>query len=183
MVNDGRYPQAVRDGIAVQEMAEDLLIFDTRVQRAHSLNATAKAVWEVCDGKHSPTQLAEGLGLDRDAVMLALQSLSACDLLEHPVSSERVVSRREVLRRLAFAGAAAAAVPVIRSVAVPTAAHAASLCTKGSCPSRQFCGSQQTCRAGSSLDSGSSCGVGANSCGVGSVCSNRDDSSRCVPLR
>ena len=63
MVNDGRYPKAVQDGIAAQEMADDLLIFDTRVQRAHSLNATAKAVWSACDGEHSPAQIAEGWGL------------------------------------------------------------------------------------------------------------------------
>jgi hypothetical protein len=37
------------------------------------------------------------------------------------------------------------AVPVIRSVAVPTAA-AASLCTKNSCPDGDFCGSLQTCK-------------------------------------
>ena len=75
-MNDGRYPKAVQEGIAVEEMAEDLLIFDTRVQRAHSLNETASAVWAACDGEHSPEQLAERLGLDRDAVTLALQSLS-----------------------------------------------------------------------------------------------------------
>jgi hypothetical protein len=89
-------------------------------------------VWQVCDGKHTPAQLAERLGLDRDAVMLALRSLGDCGLLEDRVSSEPTVSRREVLRRLALVGGAAAAVPVIRSIVVPTAAHAASVCTAGS---------------------------------------------------
>jgi hypothetical protein len=171
MVNDGRYPKAVRDGIAVQEMAEDLLIFDTRVQRAHSLNQTARAVWSACDGEHSTAQIADGLGLDRDAVTLALQSLSACGLLEDPVTPDKTVSRREVLRRLAVAGAAAAAVPVIRSVAVPTAAHAASLCNSTSCPPGQFCGSIYTCGSGDPVPVGQSCSAGANLCASTSHCS------------
>lgn len=129
MLSDDACPVAVRAGIAVEEMGDDLLIFDTRSQRAHSLNAAAAAVWQACDGEHTPAQLAQRLGFDEDAVRLALRSLSDCELLEDPVLTEGFVSRRALLRRLAFAGVAA--VPIIRSVAVPSAAHAASLCTTG----------------------------------------------------
>lgn len=145
-------PVAVRVGIAVEEMGDDLLIFDTRSQRAHSLNAAAAAVWKACNGEYTPAQLAQRLGFDEDAVRLALRSLADCGLLEAPVVAEGFVSRRALLRRLAFAGAGAAvAVPIIRSVAVPSAAHAASLCTTGPrhpCPDASFCDSLQACQPG-----------------------------------
>jgi hypothetical protein len=101
-------PVAVRVWIAVEEMGDDLLIFDTRSQRAHSLNAAASAVWKACDGEHTPAQLAARLAFDEDPVRLALRSLSDCDLLQAPVLAEGFVSRRALLRRLAFAGAGAA---------------------------------------------------------------------------
>jgi hypothetical protein len=78
VVLEGDRPKAVEDGIVVEPMGDELIVFDARVQRAHSLNATARAVWRACDGEHTPAQLAGILALDRDAVLLAIRPTAGC---------------------------------------------------------------------------------------------------------
>jgi hypothetical protein len=181
MLSDGACLVAVRVGIAVEEMGDDLLIFDTRSQRAHSLNA-AGTVWRACDGQHTPAALAQRLGFDEDAVALALRSLSDCELLEHPLVSQGFVSRRALLRRLALAGAGAAvAVPIIRSVAVPSAAHAASLCTTfQDCPGGFFCNSLRACKPGVGYSIGAPCHEGSGSCPFPNQCVGASGYTYCV---
>jgi hypothetical protein len=79
------------------------------------------------------------------------------------------ISRREVIRRLALAGAAtAAAAPLVRTIVAPTPAHAVSGCACGVgagttvCPAGQGCLAAVTCV--SCVGSGSACTVGTFTC-------------------
>jgi Coenzyme PQQ synthesis protein D (PqqD) len=159
-------------------MGDELLVFDSTTDRAHSLNAAAASVWRACDGTRDIDALAERCGLDPVAVGLALDSLRNCGLLidfEGPR-----VSRRQALRTAAVLGAGIAAVPVIRSIVAPTVAMAASsacvlpgdACTaEATCCSSSFCNSHAVCHPGSAR-SGTSCVPGQGSCLLGSHCSS-----------
>jgi hypothetical protein len=98
------------------------------------LNRTAAVVWRHCDGQRSPEDLAGllqdqlDLPADLDLVWLALEHLDRAQLLSAPLEghpSQRY-SRRELTRKLARVGLAAALLPLVHSIVAPTPAHAQS---------------------------------------------------------
>ena len=125
------YPRARRDGLLSEQVGSDVIVFDGARQEAHSLNRSASIVWQHCDGERSVPELAavlgDELGIEPNdsLVEFALDELSRAHLLEMPSGSE-LVTRRDVVRRLSFAGAAAVALPVVLSIVAPTPAMAAS---------------------------------------------------------
>src|SRR5437868_3755094 len=109
-------------------MPDELLVYDLKSHRAHCLNQTAAFIWNHCDGRTEVPalagMLAERLGgnVDNNVVWLALEQLGSLDLLQGQVRYPDGVpklSRRDAMKGL---GLAAAAVPLILSVASPTAA-------------------------------------------------------------
>ena len=127
-------PRARQDGLVVEQVDEELLIYDLERDRAHSLNATAARVFRHCDGERDAAALAArlsdeaGESVDEELVRAALGRLSDARLLEEPVArtspQERGWSRREALRKLGYAGAAGLALPVVKSIVAPTPAEA-----------------------------------------------------------
>ena len=70
----------------VEQVGDDLVLFDHRTHAAHSLNAAAAFVWERCDGDHSAELIAdqartEGLDLTVEAVRQTIQQLHDKQLL------------------------------------------------------------------------------------------------------
>jgi hypothetical protein len=126
----GEAPLARSDDLIVEELGDEILIYDTDADRAHSLSADAAKIWRSCDGSTSRDQLVAGLGLDSDTVARALDELGRCELLVQPPTLAPVAegsTRREVTIKLAKVGAAAAAAPLIVSVAAPPPALAVTL--------------------------------------------------------
>jgi hypothetical protein len=117
-------PTARVDGLLVEEVDEELVIFDIERHRAHALNAPAATVWRTCDGTRGLAELQETSGLSEDAVRLAVAQLVDRNLLAE--TSAPGFSRRAVLRGGAIAGAVGLALPVIQSIVAPTPAMAAS---------------------------------------------------------
>ena len=113
----------------VESIDGELCVYDTARQRVHSLNHTAAFVWQRCDGRTAPAEMAAALAAeasidDAEAVVqLTLQELAAAQLLAGPIDEVARVSRRDLLRR----GVAAAAVPAIYSIVAPTPAAAQSV--------------------------------------------------------
>ena len=123
-------PQARRDGLVVQELSGETLVYDLERHKAHCLNAMAARVWTLCDGTRSLEQIAGLVAPElqaRDAeevIQLALADLGKARLLrERPKRSAGVSSssRREIVKRL---GMATAFLPVVASILAPTAAEA-----------------------------------------------------------
>jgi coenzyme PQQ synthesis protein D (PqqD) len=169
-------PLARKDGLIVDSIGDELLVYDVASSRAHSLNAVAADVWRACDGDRDLGQLAEFTGLDRSAVELALNNLQEVGLISRYEPSG--VSRRVVLRRLSLTAAGlAVGLPVIRSITAPTAAmaYAISCPNSGQCPhpDGSFCGSNGKCVSSGGnrpvLPTGS-CYVSASSCRSDSFC-------------
>ena len=122
-------PKARRDGLIVQELPTELLVYDQKNHRAHCLNAPAASVFKSADGSRSVAEIARatserlGAAFDEDLAWLALHELDRNSLLETPLPLvPRGTARRDVLR----AGAVAAMLPVILAITAPTSASAQS---------------------------------------------------------
>jgi Coenzyme PQQ synthesis protein D (PqqD) len=126
---------------------DELLVYDSAKNRAHSLNRTAAAVWKLSDGNHSPSQIAAAVSrrfsvhVDESVVLFALDQLARAHLLVEPQTSVKNSSRRAALRTLGKA--AVIALPLITSIVAPPPARAASCRHNGS-----SCGSNAQCCSG-----------------------------------
>lgn len=127
--------QARQDGLLVQEVGDELVIYDQKRDIIQALNPTTALVWRHCDGQTSITEmaalLAQELGLprDEDLVWLTLEQLEKARLLRESLSHTTdagKVSRREVVRNLGLVGGLALLLPVISSITAPTPAMAQS---------------------------------------------------------
>lgn len=114
---------ARRDDLLVQKVGEEVIVYDLASHRAHSLNRTASLVFEKLDGKRPIEGVAKDLGKalgrphSNELVAAAVNELAAADLLRPGAA----LPRRSILR-----GLAAGLLPVVVSIAVPTAASAQS---------------------------------------------------------
>lgn len=120
-------PMARSDELVVEEVGDEILVYDQRNDRAHCLSGAAARVWRASDGDTTVEQMSDALEIDLDVVRDALQELGGCDLLEawQPAG----VTRREATTKLAKVGAVAAAAPLIYSIAAPSPALATSQAT------------------------------------------------------
>ena len=134
-------PEARRDGIIVRHFEGEVLIYDVERDKAHCLNSLAGQIWRHCDGTNTPSEIAaslshqKGATLDDNIVLLGLEELRRSHLLvESDQVTQRIpqtgMSRREAVRRIGLG--AAIALPLVASLAVPTAVEAAVSCG-GSC--------------------------------------------------
>jgi hypothetical protein len=140
-------PRGRQDGLVVERVGDELLIYDLERDKAHCLNETAALVFEHCDGRHTVGELAARLSgengdVAEDLVRRALLRLADEQLLEEPVSPPggREWSRRQIVKRAAVAGAAAGlALPAVKSIVAPTPAQAQVTPAACACGVNSFC--------------------------------------------
>jgi hypothetical protein len=121
---DSYRPKAREEELLVEALDDEILVCDTHRDSAHVLNETASSVWRACDGQRDVDALGTYCALDQETVLLALERLRSCQLLDEPADGGGV-SRRVMLRRTAIAGAGVGgALPLIRSITLPTPAMA-----------------------------------------------------------
>ncbi|MBI3652531.1 MAG: PqqD family peptide modification chaperone [Acidobacteria bacterium] len=140
-------PQARSEGLVIQELADEVLVYDLQRDKAHCLNRTAALVWQHSDGQNSIAEIAAQVGqktgaaVDEALVWLALEQLSKAHLLPAIVKAEvgkKSLTRREVIRRLGIG--AAVAIPIVTSIVAPLAVQAATCLGAGSpCSSGAEC--------------------------------------------
>jgi hypothetical protein len=132
------FSHARKDGLVVQELQGETLVYDVRRDRAHCLNRVASLVWHRSDGRTSVGDMARllerelGTPVDEQVVSLALERLGKAHLLRERISAPTgpaAHSRREIIRKLSLAGGVALLLPVVDSIVAPTPASAAT------CPS------------------------------------------------
>src|SRR5438874_2322290 len=108
-------PKARREGLIVQTLPDETLVYDLDRDSAHCLNQTAALVWNRCDGNSTTKQIARAVSLDleqtidENLVWLALDQLGRNHLLisGRPAPVIPGMSRREVMRALAVSAAVA----------------------------------------------------------------------------
>ncbi len=152
-------PTARNNGLVIQEMPDEVLVYDLDSNKAHCLNRSAAFVWRSCDGSNSVADIARefeanaGGRVSEDFVWLAIDQLQENGLLV-PGTESRFAgqSRREVLKKIGLASMVA--LPVIASLATPQSAMAAGSCactvaancaTQTSCPSTVNCNGGGVC--------------------------------------
>lgn len=135
-------PRARRDGLVVQKLPDETLVYDLQRDRAHCLNRTAALIWQHCDGRTTVADLAKaleeqtGLPADEAVVWMALERLGKAHLLQErmtPPGGTGRHTRREVLRRLGLTAGLAILLPVVQSIVAPEAVQAASGVTAAAC--------------------------------------------------
>lgn len=182
-MKDQRYahlPRAKDDSIVVQDIGEEVLAYNTETGEAHCLNPQATAVWTLCDGATSIEQIAADLGTNAENVWLAIEQLEEANLLVERVEKPQHYSRRNILAKLALA---AAAVPLVSTLALPAPAEAASgRCTDVTCTSGCSGGltSGNTCPAACTTCLGD-CWNGNNGCG-GAITDPNVNCPACVAI-
>jgi hypothetical protein len=166
-------PLARNDELVVQDLPDEVLVYDLKRHKAHCLNTTAAFIWRHCDGQTSADEIAKMMErewhtpVNEDAVWFALNKLSKAELLQERIvlpEAKAGMSRRSAVRRLGFG--ALMAVPVVMSIVTPTPAAAGSVplacqsCIKkiqaGDCPNECInvigqCFDNSGCGAGGAL--------------------------------
>ena len=140
-------PIARHTGLVIQEMPDEVLVYDMDSNKAHCLNETAAFVWKSCDGKNSVADIVRefetntGGRVSEDFVWLAIDQLHENGLLDSAAELHFAgQSRREVLKKIGLASIIA--LPVIASLVAPKSAMAAGSCA---CINTLGCAAQTGC--------------------------------------
>jgi hypothetical protein len=158
-MKDPQNPIARKTGLVIQDVPEEVLVYDMDTNKAHCLNKTAAMVWRSCDGSRTVPQIAEYVGsqagekVSDDFVWLAIDQLNANDLLEKPIKADfKGISRRDVIKRIGLTSMVA--LPVIASLVAPPNALAVGSCR---CVSDAECNSQTTCASTTNCNGSGQC--------------------------
>jgi hypothetical protein len=152
-MNNSQRPIARKSGLVVQEVPDELLVYDLESNKAHCLNQSAAMIWKSCDGKNSVAEIAQIVGqqaggdVTEDFVWLAIDQLNENELLDKQVAVDLGgMSRREAIKKIGMASMIA--VPIIASLVAPQSAMASSSCrcvTVPDCSPQTGCASTTTC--------------------------------------
>lgn len=152
-MNNSQIPVARKQGIVVQEMPEEVLIYDLDTNKAHCLNKTAAFVWKSCDGSNSIADITKsfesdfGTPVQEDLVWLAIEQLNDKNLLNESLTTNfKGQTRREVIKKIGLASVIA--LPIVASLAAPSSVLATASCAcvvPGDCPAQTMCPSTVNC--------------------------------------
>jgi len=145
-------PKARTEGLIVEGLGDELVIYDEERDKAHALNPTAASVFRHADGHHDIAKLCEAVAEDlgqpapEELVLRGLAQLAERGLLEptpERSGTARPVARKEMIGGIGAAGAAAVVgLPVVRSIVAPTPADAQTCLASGA-----VCGNPPTAAA------------------------------------
>ena len=157
-------PRRRMKGLVVQQLPDEVLVYDLERHQAFCLGANLSRIWRRCTGRRTPGQIARTLETDpgppvaEDLVRVALHRLGKARLLREPVTPAGVDrrSRRELLRRAAALGGL-----TLLAVHAPTAGQAATCLPAGSCvDSHCTDASGRVCCSGNCRQNSRVCGTG-----------------------
>jgi len=147
-------PVARKEGLVIQEMTGEVLVYDLETNKAHCLNETAAFVWNACDGNRSVADITKLFGnqagkpIEENLVWLAIDQLNENNLLAKELKANfNDQTRREAIKKIGMA--AVIALPIVASLVAPSAVSAA------------------TCSNNANVDN---CGSQGNPCPNGTPC-------------
>jgi Ribosomal protein L11 methyltransferase (PrmA) len=114
------------EGVQIEHAADEILVMRTATSEAHALNRSAAAVYDLCDGNTSKSEMVAevhrgtGLPAEDEIVDLALAELVDAGLvvLDDPEPRSNA-TRRSLIQRLALSSRAARMLPVVETILVP----------------------------------------------------------------
>lgn len=137
-------PLARKEGLLVETLPDEVLVYDLERKKAHCLNQTAALIWQHCDGRRTVSEIALALGnhlnapIDEEVVWYGLNHLSKTRLLEEEVARPgelRNATRRDLIRKIGLA----VSIPLVISVLAPQASASNSGCIQRFCNSGADC--------------------------------------------
>ncbi len=143
------------DGI-VEQLLDEILVYDRATNTAHCLNRFAASVWRMCDGTKTVHEIEAharqefGANVNRQNLELALTTLYRAGLLQEDaflLEVSKKPPRRQFLKQIApLAGTLL--IPCVASVLVPEAKAAASCSSLGQACNTTPCCATLTCLLG-----------------------------------
>jgi hypothetical protein len=140
----------------IEPIDDETVVYDLETKEAHCLKPAAAFVFEHANGERSLEEIQE-LARQRldgqvrqDEIEAAVEQLEDISLLKRPlVVIENGISRRQMVRRVAYTGAAATmASALITSIAAPSAVAACTGQPAGcNCSQNKECASNHCCQA------------------------------------
>lgn len=134
-------PNGRKQNLVIQELDNEILIYDLDKNKAYCLNETSSLVWRLCDGSNSITDISQEIGkqlnieANEDLVWLAIDQLKKEKLIangDELTSKFEGISRREAIKKVGLA--TMIALPVVTGLTAPTAAFAQSVMGGGGLP-------------------------------------------------
>jgi hypothetical protein len=155
-------PARRTDGLIVERLPGELLVYDQERDEAHCLHTESAAVFDLLDGTRTGGDVAALASLTEARVEEVLSELAARHLIEDDSREDDGLSRRDVIHRGALTGAGVAGAALITSIVapLPAAAQSPNGCNRGECsPEGRFCGFDEggPCYCFDSTDSGAVC--------------------------
>jgi hypothetical protein len=130
-VLEQQLPVARKEGLLIEKLPDEVLVYDLDRKKAHCLNQTAALIWNHCDSETSVGDLLRILQnqsakkVEENVVWYGLQQLNKSSLIEaglkFPDDSVRF-SRRELVKRIGVA----VSIPLVISIIAPKASAALS---------------------------------------------------------
>jgi hypothetical protein len=158
-MNNPNNPVARQNGLVVQEMPDEVLVYDLDSNKAHCLNQSAALVWKSCDGNNSVMDIVHefetngGGKVTEDFVWLAIDQLGEKGLLANELAPRfEGQSRRQVLKTIGLASMVA--VPVIASLVSPPNAYGSLNCA---CTSPAICANLRQCPSTTNCNAAGAC--------------------------
>ncbi len=125
-----KLPPVRSQDIVMQDLGQEILLYDLAINKAFCLNQTASTVFRHCDGITNLADLKlKNRHLSDEVIFLTLDLLDKNNLIESPNYQSPFVglSRREIIIKAGLTSMIA--LPLISSVIAPTSAMSASLTT------------------------------------------------------
>jgi hypothetical protein len=122
-----KFPAARDEGLLIENVADEVVVYDVEGKEAHCLSALPAVVFMNCDGRTSLADLADVAGkklgrtVSTEDVQDVLTELQNRDLLTARADGMGAMTRRSMLRKSAIAGGVVTAAPLISSVFAPPA--------------------------------------------------------------
>jgi hypothetical protein len=153
-------PVARTEKLLIQEVGNELVVYDQETNASHCLTPVAASVWHHCNGQNTVEEIAQLLeqelniaadsGVDvRGLVYLTLEELQRYRLIKQYVREPVVVStisRRKMVKTATLVGgfAIGSMFPLVKSIMAPEPAMAVSqvdtnLCKGVVCPDGETC--------------------------------------------
>lgn len=148
-------PLARKNNLVIQELDNEILIYDLKTNKVFGLNETAALVWQFADGKRNTAEIAQriseklGSPIDEEFVWLALGRLEKEKLIENEIPEFfEGANRREVIKRIGLTSMVV--LPMISSLIAPVAlqAQSGSACGTSPFPLGCTCTNSSLCTSG-----------------------------------
>lgn len=158
-------PMSRKSNVVVQEIKNEVLVYDLNINKAFCLNQTSAMVYLLSDGNNSVAEISAlmskklKISVSEDLVWLALDGLMKDNLLENSEEQTNhfaASSRREAVKRVGLASLVM--FPIISSIVAPNAAMAQSALL----PLNAACSSSSVCQSNNCVNvvgNGPSCCV------------------------